>query len=133
MQIRRRIVCEEGDVFDEAEQTVARPCDSMKDGPFCRGLPFSSAMPRHRPFTVDSIVPQHLFGDGVSISGEKEEGQSPEYRHATHTLNQFLEEYYNPREGLPKTVPIEGSLDIRSAAPSWRSRGLPRVFSRGLP
>merc|ERR1719197_1861013 len=64
MQIRRRIVCEEGDVFDEAEQRVAQPCDSMKDGPFCRGLPFSSAMPRHQPFTVDSIVPQHIFGDG---------------------------------------------------------------------
>jgi len=126
-------VCEEGDVFDEAEQRVARPCDSMKDGPFCRGLPFSKSVPRHRPFTVDSIVPQHLFGDGVAMGSGEGDGQSAEYRQATHTLNQFLEEYYNPREGPARILPVEGRLDMGSADPAWTSRGLPFVFSRGLP
>lgn len=133
MQIRRRIVCEEGDVFDEAEQRVAQPCDSMKDGPFCRGLPFSSSVPRHRPFTVDSIVPQHLFGDGVAMASGEGDGQSAEYRQATHTLNQFLEEYYNPQKGLARISPIEGRLEIGAADPAWTSRDLPFVFSRGLP
>mmetsp|Transcript_149554 Transcript_149554/g.272304 ORF Transcript_149554/g.272304 Transcript_149554/m.272304 type:complete len:901 (-) Transcript_149554:88-2790(-) len=129
MQIRRRIVCEEGDLFDEAEQRVARPCDSIKDGPFCRGLPRSGNIARHRPFTVDSIVPQHIFGD----TPVGEESEATPAKQATATLNQFLEEYYNPREVSARALSVEGRLDFRTAAPPWIDRGLPLAFSRGLP
>lgn len=66
----------------------------MKDGPFCRGLP-EMGMARHRPFTLDSTVPQHLFGD----PHQKREADPAREQavqatmQATNVLNRFLEHF----------------------------------------
>lgn len=131
MQIRRHIVCEEDDVVDEAKRRGrAQPCDSMKDGPFCRGLPIATVA-RHRPFTVDSIVPQHLFGDPrAQMEQEGQEGSAT--KQAAATLNHFLEEYYQLREVPPRVITVEGRIEF-GRLPPWRSQALPVAFSRGLP
>jgi len=141
MQIRQRIVCAEDDVFDEASQRPP-PCDSMKDGPFCRGLPeLGDSAGRHRPFTLDSIVPQHLFGDPrttmelASSQGKNAAGVEADTtvnKQATAVLNQFLEEFYKPKELLTKAPVSEGRLDF-SRLPVGGARGLSRTFSQGLP
>mmetsp|Transcript_18328 Transcript_18328/g.51927 ORF Transcript_18328/g.51927 Transcript_18328/m.51927 type:complete len:835 (+) Transcript_18328:25-2529(+) len=137
--IRRRIVLEKEDIFDEAEHRGwAKPCDSMRDGPFCRGLPkLSPATSRHRPFTVDSIIPQHLFGDPRLSKelGKMHETSSvgTEFnKQAMNTLNQFLEDFYNPKETLPRVTAVEGRLELQHA-PLWRTANLEPTFSRGLP
>eukprot|EP00930_Biecheleria_cincta_P098538 TRINITY_DN90193_c0_g1_i1.p1 TRINITY_DN90193_c0_g1~~TRINITY_DN90193_c0_g1_i1.p1 ORF type:complete len:881 (-),score=146.12 TRINITY_DN90193_c0_g1_i1:38-2680(-) len=140
MQIRQRIVCAEDDVFDEASHKPP-PCDSMKDGPFCRGLPeLGDSAGRHRPFTLDSIVPQHLFGDPrttMELSGSQGsnagvEADTTVNKQATAVLNQFLEEFYKPKELLTKAPSSEGRLDF-SRLPLGGARGLSRTFSQGLP
>jgi len=132
INIRRRIVVEEDDVVDEAKQRGrAQPCSSMKDGPFCRGLPRAD-FARHRPFTVDSIVPQILFGDRVKNEVDiDEEGSSA--KHAAAVLNHFLEDYYNSKVHPSPPDTIEGRLDF-NRLPPWRFGDcLPPGFSRGLP
>mmetsp|Transcript_42063 Transcript_42063/g.116161 ORF Transcript_42063/g.116161 Transcript_42063/m.116161 type:complete len:811 (+) Transcript_42063:223-2655(+) len=121
--IRRRIVCAEGDVYDELlERGRARPCDSMEDGPFCRGLPGSRQATRLRPFTVDSIVPQHLFGEWPTST----------LKEAAATLNIFLEHYYKPKESQHRVHAVEGRIDFQGLRPA-RSHELMRSFSKGLP
>eukprot|EP00929_Paragymnodinium_shiwhaense_P113529 TRINITY_DN8180_c0_g1_i2.p1 TRINITY_DN8180_c0_g1~~TRINITY_DN8180_c0_g1_i2.p1 ORF type:complete len:932 (+),score=154.70 TRINITY_DN8180_c0_g1_i2:171-2798(+) len=126
-QIRRRIVCEESDVYDEAvERGVPVPCDSLEHGPFCRGLPTLPQAVRHRPFTVDSIVPQHLFGDaGAEVSGDSR-------KQATQTMNTFLEEFYYPKQApSDKRQPAtEGRLDFSKA---WLGANKGRLQSNPLP
>lgn len=122
VNIRQRIVVEESNIIDEALQSgVAQPCDSMRDGPFCRGLP-TGALPNHWPFTIDSIIPQHLFGEDTG------EGDGT-HRQAMETLNRFLETYYNPREGI-KRLAVEGRLDLQRVP---LAGDMPKAFSRGLP
>ncbi|CAE8614280.1 unnamed protein product [Polarella glacialis] len=138
MQIRQRIVCAEDDVFDEAaQQAWAQPCDSMKDGPFCRGLPeMGATSARHRPFTLDSIVPQHLFGDpraSMELSAlQGGEADTSTNKQATTVLNQFLEEFYKPRDAAAKIFPVEGRLDF-ARIPMDGAMGLSSGFSRGFP
>ncbi|CAE8682996.1 unnamed protein product [Polarella glacialis] len=138
MQIRQRIVCAEDDVFDEAaQQAWAQPCDSMKDGPFCRGLPeMGATSARHRPFTLDSIVPQHLFGDpraSMELSAlQGGEADTSTNKQATTVLNQFLEEFYKPRDAAAKIFPVEGRLDF-VRIPMDGAMGLSSGFSRGFP
>ncbi|CAJ1329946.1 unnamed protein product [Effrenium voratum] len=126
-QIRTRIVCAEDDVYDEA--ALVKPCDSMKDGPFCRGLP-ESGTARHRPFTLDSIVPQHLFGDPRAAL-ELEEGavdaDTQATKQAIQVLNRFLEKN-SVKESMPSSA-WEGRLDFRGL---WGGSA-PRGFSAGLP
>jgi len=135
--IRQRIVCEESDVFDEAEQKgSARPCDSMKDGPFCRGLPNLDVVARHRPFTVDSIVPQHIFGNARAVqefSGMEGDDPGMEPRGAaTATLNKFLEKHLDIWAPFRRPAVVEGRLDLGQSL-LMRTKGLPSTFSRGLP
>mmetsp|Transcript_56686 Transcript_56686/g.112720 ORF Transcript_56686/g.112720 Transcript_56686/m.112720 type:complete len:838 (+) Transcript_56686:41-2554(+) len=132
INIRRRIVVEEDDVVDEAKRRGrAQPCDSMRDGPFCRGLPRAD-FARHRPFTVDSIVPQNLFGDRVKNEADiAQEGSAA--KHAAAVLNHFLEDYYNSKVQPPLPDTVEGRLDF-SRLPPWRFGDcLSPGFSRGLP
>lgn len=146
MQIRRRIVVEADDVVDEADATAARACDSMLDGPFCRGLPElgrGGGMPRHRPFTVDSIVPQHLFGDprvkaelseaSGGFLGDDAASDTLPTKQATETLNSFLENYYSPKETPARAVAIEGRMAFARLPPWAPPSRFPSSFSRGLP
>jgi len=136
VDIRKRIVCEEGDVFDKAEERGrAEPCDSVADGPFCRGLPEQLAMPRHRPYTVDSIVPQHLFGRGAlpRSGAEVSAKRATDGSQATRVLNEFLVRFYNPREAVVKMSVSEGMLNIAEAALRLGFLPWPRTYSRGLP
>jgi len=136
--IRKRFVCEEGDVVDEVEQKgTARRCDSMSDGPFCYGLPKTGKMARHRPFMVDSVIPQHIFGNPEAIAevgtaqGHRSKKALEVAQQATATLNDFLENHYNPSETRKATV-LEGRFDFGRSL-LWQSTGLPFGFSRGLP
>ncbi|CAE7384034.1 unnamed protein product, partial [Symbiodinium necroappetens] len=140
-QIRNRIVCAEDDVFDEAAQHAwAQPCDSMKDGPFCRGLPEMGETARHRPFTLDSIVPQHLFGDpratmelaASNVVKSAVDADTSANKQATLVLNKFLEDFSKVKEVYVKSVGVEGRLDF-SRLPMGGSLGFSRSFSLGLP
>lgn len=140
-QIRNRIVCAEDDVFDEAAQHAwAQPCDSMKDGPFCRGLPEMGETARHRPFTLDSIVPQHLFGDpratmelaASNAVKSSVDADTSANKQATLVLNKFLEDFSKVKEVYVKSVGVEGRLDF-SRLPMGGSLGFSRSFSLGLP
>eukprot|EP00928_Gymnodinium_smaydae_P048250 TRINITY_DN32248_c0_g1_i1.p1 TRINITY_DN32248_c0_g1~~TRINITY_DN32248_c0_g1_i1.p1 ORF type:complete len:854 (+),score=87.34 TRINITY_DN32248_c0_g1_i1:63-2624(+) len=122
--IRRRIVCAEEDVYDETLQRgKARPCDSLEDGPFCRGLPAMPLVARHHPFTVDSIVPQHILGTQAASS-----------KSATTTLNTFLEQYYNPKDDATRlmSTAVEGRLRFEKLLPV-STGDVPMSFSDGLP
>ena len=139
-QIRNRIVCAEDDVFDEAAQHAwAQPCDSMKDGPFCRGLPEIETA-RHRPFTLDSIVPQHLFGDpratlelsASNVVKSAVDADTSANKQATLILNKFLEDFSKVKEVYVKSLGVEGRLDF-SRLPMGGGLGLSRSFSLGLP
>ena len=120
-------------------QTAAQACDSMKDGPFCRALP-ETGMARHRPFTLDSIVPQHLFGD-PQASSERSKAQdmaSAEQatKQATNVLNRFLEHFSkikDAKDARLRSVAREGRLDFRRLPMSSRPGSFSRSFSRGLP
>lgn len=138
-QIRNRIVCAEDDV----QEMVSQACDSMKDGPFCRALPeLGVGQPRHRPFTLDSIVPQHLFGDPrasmerlggkVAAKGEDTAATEQATKQATAVLNRFLEHFSKIKEVSLKSVATEGRLDFRPL-PMGGSLTVPRSYSRGLP
>lgn len=157
VQIRGRIVCAEDDVFDEvAERGQAQPCDSMRDGPFCRGLPaMGTAGARYQPFTVDSIVPQHLFGQrrgGRSGSGAAspfsmdDEGNEASAtssssaidvnKQAAATLSKFLEPQFFNEELSKRRPAVEGRLRFSSllpGRPAGRELGFTAGFSAGLP
>lgn len=134
-QIRNRIVCAEDDV----QEVLAQTCDSMKDGPFCRALPeLGVGQPRHQPFTLDSIVPQHLFGDprasmergkaGVSDAAQTEQAT----KQATAVLNRFLEHFSKIKEVSLKSAATEGRLDLGRLAMGGKL-AMPPSYSRGLP
>lgn len=125
---------------EAAKQGWARPCDSMKDGPFCHGLPKMASNARHRPFTVDSIVPQNLFGDPrvameLNSASDVTDVDAAVSKQATATLNHFLEEYYNSKAQPGGTVaPVEGQLALSSLGLLGDALGgLPTAFSLGLP
>ena len=80
-----------------------------QDGPFCRALPeLGVGQPRHQPFTLDSIVPQHLFGDprasmerlGPGKAGAGSDAAQTEQvtKQATAVLNRFLEHFSKIKE-----------------------------------
>ncbi|CAK9003909.1 Soluble guanylate cyclase 88E [Durusdinium trenchii] len=127
-QIRNRIVCAEDDVLEASME----PCDSMKDGPFCRGLP-EMGMARHRPFTLDSTVPQHLFGD----PHQKREADPAREQavqatmQATNVLNRFLEHFSKLKDTRLMSVAVEGRLDFQRLG--WEGIPVARSFSAGLP
>lgn len=138
-QIRNRIVCAEDDV----QEVLAQTCDSMKDGPFCRALPeLGVGQPRHQPFTLDSIVPQHLFGDprasmerapGKAGAGSDAAQTEQATKQATAVLNRFLEHFSKIKEvSWPRSATTEGRLDLRRLAMGGKL-AMPRSYSRGLP
>eukprot|EP00438_Fugacium_kawagutii_P000073 Skav220864 [mRNA] locus=scaffold193:261617:272858:+ [translate_table: standard] len=89
-----------------------------KDGPFCRALPeLGVGQPRHQPFTLDSIVPQHLFGDpraSMERLGSKATGGSAARteratKQATAVLNRFLEHFSKIKDATLQQQPSEPS------------------------
>jgi len=83
-------------------------CLWCQDGPFCRALPeLGVGQPRHQPFTLDSIVPQHLFGDprasmerapGKAGAGSDAAQTEQATKQATAVLNRFLEHFSKIKE-----------------------------------
>jgi len=128
--IRRRIVCDPEDIYDEVqERGRMRSCDSMHDGPFCRGLPdrpnMLSPPARHRPFTVDSVLPRQIFGRKLK---ENESARTQ----ASNVLNKFLEHFSLQEKASRPTSVMEGKLKL-STFPFPLNAGLPASYSKGLP